>query len=174
MIKRFIRGNQVDEYNDRIKKGRNIEVTGSLQWDDFARDVVIMCDDIVILGEDISRVRFDEAEVKRVELHAHTKMSVLDSILSVEDYVDQAKNYGHKAIAVTDHANCHVLPDLFKLCAKKGVKPIAGVEGYYIDEKSLNIVFTEESIALKDATYVVFDIETSCIFPLMKSSKLEQ
>lgn len=164
MIKRFIRGNQVDEYNDRIKKGRNIEVTGSLQWDDFARDVVVMCDDIVILGEDISRVRFDEAEVKRVELHAHTKMSVLDSILSVEDYVDQAKNYGHKAIAVTDHANCHVLPDLFKLCGKKGIKPIAGVEGYYIDEKSLNIAFTEESIALKDATYVVFDIETSGLY----------
>lgn len=38
-------------------------------------------------------------------------MSVLDSILSVEDYVWQANNYGHKAVAVTDHANCHILPE---------------------------------------------------------------
>lgn len=164
LIKRFIYHNQVDEYKEKVKKGRNIQVNGTLQWDDFARDVVIMCDDIVILGEDISRVRFDEASVKRVELHAHTKMSVLDSILSVEEYVDQAKNYGHKAIAVTDHANCHVLPDLFKLCAKNGIKPIAGVEGYYIDEKSLDIAFTNESIDLKEATYVVFDIETSGLY----------
>lgn len=54
-------------------------------------------------------------------------MSVLDSIMSVEDYVDQASNYGHKAIAVTDHANCHVLPDLFKLCAKKVLNQLQGL-----------------------------------------------
>lgn len=164
MIKRFLWENQLEDYKDKVKNGRRVQVVGSMQWDDFAKDVVIMCDEITILGEDISRVRFDEAEVKRVELHAHTKMSVLDSILSIEDYVDQAKNYGHKAIAVTDHANCHVLPDLFKLCAKKGIKPIAGVEGYYIDEKSLDIAFTNEDIDLRDATYVVFDIETSGLY----------
>ncbi len=164
MIKRFIYNNQVDDYREQIKKGRNVEVKGSIQWDDFARDVVIMCDEIIILGEDISRIRFDEALEKRVELHAHTKMSVLDSIMSVEEYVDQAKNYGHKAIAVTDHANCHVLPDLFKLCKKNGIKPIAGVEGYYIDEESLNIAFTNEDIILNDATYVVFDIETTGLY----------
>lgn len=164
MIKRFIYNNQVDEYKENMKVGKRVEVKGEIRWDDFAKDVVIMCNEIILLGSDLSRVRFDEAIVKRVELHAHTKMSVLDSIMSVEDYVDQASNYGHKAIAVTDHANCHVLPDLFKLCAKKGIKPIAGVEGYYIDEKSLNIAFTDEDIELKDATYVVFDIETTGLY----------
>lgn len=88
-----------------------MKVKGRLQWDDFAKDVVIMCDEISYLGTDVSRVRADEAQNKRVELHAHTKMSVLDSILSVEDYVWQANNYGHKAVAVTDHANCHILPE---------------------------------------------------------------
>ncbi|MCM1259486.1 MAG: PolC-type DNA polymerase III [Prevotella sp.] len=164
MIKRFIKDTEVTEYKEKLKANTRLEIKGKMIWDDFAKDVVIMCDQIVVLGGDVSRVRYDEALVKRIELHAHTKMSVLDSLMSVEEYVDQAKNYGHKAIAVTDHANCHVLPELFKLCAKKGIKPIAGVEGYYIDEKSLDIAFTKQSIDLKDATYVVFDIETTGLY----------
>ncbi len=164
IIKRFIKETEVPEYKKKLKENIRLEVKGRLQWDDFAKDVVIMCDEIIVLGEDISRVRFDEAHEKRVELHAHSKMSVLDSILSVNEYVKQAKSYGHKAVAVTDHANCHVLPELFKACKKEGIKPIAGVEGYYINDESLNIAFTNEHIDLKDATYVVFDIETSGLY----------
>ena len=163
-FKRFINENQVDEYKEKMKPNQRVSIKGEVQWDDFAKDVTIMCSDIFVLGSDYSRIRYDESLVKRVELHAHTKMSVLDSILSVEEYVDQAKNYGHKAIAVTDHANCHVLPDLFKICNKKGIKPIAGVEGYYVNEELLNIAFTEEDIDLKEATYVVFDIETTGLY----------
>lgn len=164
LIKRFIKDNEVEKYKKTFVKNLSIFVKGNLQWDDFAKDVVVMCDEITVLGADVSRVRYDEALEKRVELHAHTKMSVLDSILSVEDYVWQAKNYGHKAIAVTDHANCHILPEFFNLCKKVGIKPIAGVEGYYINDDSLNIAFTDEDIDLKDATYVVFDIETTGLY----------
>lgn len=164
MIKRFIKETEILEYRKKLVENTKVKVKGRLQWDDFAKDVVIMCDEISYLGTDVSRVRADEAQNKRVELHAHTKMSVLDSILSVEDYVWQANNYGHKAIAVTDHANCHILPEFFKLCKKYNIKPIAGVEGYYINEESLNIAFTDHNINLKDATYVVFDIETSGLY----------
>lgn len=38
------------------------------------------------------------------------------------------------------------------------------MEGYYINEESLNIAFTDHNINLKDATYVVFDIETSGLY----------
>ena len=164
MIKRFIKETEIPEYKKKLKTNTRLEVKGKLQWDDFAKDVVIMCDEIIVLGDDVSRFRFDEAQEKRVELHAHSKMSVLDSILDVSEYVKQAKSYGHKAIAVTDHANCHVLPEFFKLCKNAGIKPIAGVEGYYINDESLNIAFTNEDINLKDATYVVFDIETSGLY----------
>lgn len=164
IVKRFIKETEISEYKKRLKTNMRVQIKGRIQWDDFVKDVVIMADEIVILGDDVSRVRYDEALEKRVELHAHTKMSVLDSIMSVEDYVGQAKNYGHKAIAVTDHANCHVLPEFFKACNKNGIKPIAGVEGYYINEDLLNIAFTNEDINLKDATYVVFDIETTGLY----------
>lgn len=164
MIKRFIKESEIPDFKKKCKPNIRTVVKGRLQWDDFARDVVVMADEITFLGDDVSRVRFDESLEKRVELHAHTKMSVLDSILSVDDYVNQAKNYGHKAIAVTDHANCHVLPEFFKACSKVGIKPIAGVEGYYINEELLNIAFTKDNIDLKDATYVVFDIETTGLY----------
>ena len=91
MIKRFIKETEIPEYKKKLKTNTRLEVKGKLQWDDFAKDVVIMCDEIIVLGDDVSRFRFDEAQEKRVELHAHSKMSVLDSILDVSEYVKQAK-----------------------------------------------------------------------------------
>ena len=77
------------------------------------------------------------------------------------DYVALGKTFGHKALAVTDHANCHVLPEFFSLCKKNGIKPIAGIEGYLIDDYKYSIALTDEDIPLHDATFVVFDIETT-------------
>lgn len=164
IVKRFLKEEEVESHKKQLKDNIRLEVQGKLQWDDFAKDVVVMCDKLVFLSQDVSRIRFDEALNKRVELHAHSKMSVLDSIMDVSEYVKQAKSYGHKAIAITDHANCHVLPEFFSHCKKANIKPIAGVEGYYINDESLNIAFTNHDIYLKDATYVVFDIETSGLY----------
>ena len=160
-IKRFYR--DVDEkfFSQTLKLEYEIEVTGSVQKDDFAQDVIIMADKITMHGADTLQVRFDDAKEKRVELHAHTKMSVQDSALDVDKYCQTAKKFGHKALAVTDHNNCHVLPDFFKNCKKLGIKPIAGLEGCFIDEKRYKIALTDESIDLTDATFVVFDIETT-------------
>ena len=161
VIKQFL-----NEYNDKtfreiLKENDKISIKGSLQYDNFMNDVTIMCNDLTILGSENNLMRYDEAQVKRVELHAHTKMSALDSVLDVEKYVEQAKTFHHKALAVTDHANCHVLPDFFSLCKDAGIKPIAGVEGYYIDDSHYKIALTDEDIDLGNATYVVFDLETT-------------
>ncbi len=161
IIKQFL-----NDYNDKFMRETlnvkaNISCKGSIQYDSYSNDVVIMCSDITILGATDLQLRTDLSSQKRVELHAHTKMSVLDSVLDIEKYVEQAKIFHHSAIAVTDHANCHVLPDLFELCKKENIKPIAGVEGYYIDDSHYKIALTDEDIPLNDATYVVFDFETT-------------
>lgn len=168
MIKQFLNDRNVKFFKNEIKKGLKLAITGSVQYDNYARDVVIMCLSIKTIGEDDKKSRSDEAKVKRVELHAHTKMSVLDSVMDVEKYVDTALKFGHRAVAVTDHANCHVLPELFSYCAKlkkknpeKYIKPIAGVEGYFINDDAYLINLTDDDIPLKDATFVVFDFETS-------------
>ena len=133
-VKRFFR--QVDEefFTQKLQHDTDVEITGSVQWDDFANDVVIMADKITIRGKDTVQVRFDEAEVKRVELHAHTKMSIQDSCLDVDKYVKTAKIFGHKALAVTDHNNCHVLPEFFSACKKNGIK--ADGTSHYAIEKN--------------------------------------
>ena len=168
MIKQFLNDKNTKFFKNELKKGLKLSVKGSVQYDNYARDVVIMCFEIKTLGTDDKKSRIDEAKVKRVELHAHTKMSVLDSVMDVEDYVKTAQKFGHKAVAVTDHANCHVLPELFSCCAKTKkdnpenyVKPIAGVEGYFINDDAYLINLTDHDIPLENATFVVFDFETS-------------
>ena len=161
VIKQFINPKNSRFYKNDMVPGHKIIVKGSVQYDNFIHDVVIMVTDITLAGIDVKNERVDEAPKKRVELHAHTKMSTLDSVLDVSQYVEQAKKFGHTAIAVTDHANCHALPEFFKECKAAGIKAIAGVEGYLIDDDRYRITLTDESINLSDATYVVFDLETT-------------
>lgn len=162
IIKRFYRDSDANIFEKEIAKDKRVVIQGTIQWDDFAKDVVIMCDKVTVCGVDASRQRFDSSLEKRVELHAHTKMSVLDSILNVKEYVEQAKRYGHRALAVTDHANCHVLPEFFTLCKQNDLKPIAGVEAYYVDDEHLRITHPYNTdFDLRNSTFVVFDLETT-------------
>lgn len=80
----------------------------------------------------------DDAVEKRVELHAHTTFSAMDSVLSIKDYIDTAINCGHKAIAITDHGVVHSFPEAFNYAKGNNLKLILGLEGYLVDteEKS--------------------------------------
>ena len=60
------------------------------------------------------RTREDDAKRKRIEFHTHSTMSNLDGITSVSDYVNQAKLWGHEAIAITDHDGVYGFPELDK------------------------------------------------------------
>ena len=161
MVKRFYKPYEAEFFEQDLKNGIRVRVTGNLQYDTFAKEVVIMASEITKLGLDATHIRFDEAPERRVELHAHTKMSTLDSVLDVDKYVETAAKFQHRAVAVTDHANCHVLPAFFNACQKHKIKPIAGVEGNFIDDSRLNVTLTVEDRDLLDATFVVFDIETT-------------
>ncbi len=100
--------------------------------------------------------RQDDCEVKRVELHLHTRMSSQDGITDVNEAFESAKRFGHKALAVTDHGVVQAFPAAAKAAKKTGVKPLFGVEGYLLRESEL--------IGL-DQTFVVFDLETTGLKP---------
>ena len=53
----------------------------------------------------------DNAPVKRVELHCHTKMSDMDGVSEVKDIIKRAKQWGMPALAVTDHGCVQAFPD---------------------------------------------------------------
>ena len=82
--------------------------------------------------EDGGEDRTDEAPEKRVELHAHTKMSAMDGLNDVKEMVKMAEKWGHPAVAITDHGVVQAFPDASH--AAKDIKIIYGCEGYLLDD----------------------------------------
>ncbi|WP_198143632.1 PolC-type DNA polymerase III [Maize bushy stunt phytoplasma] len=103
---------------------------------------------------------------KRIEFHTHTKMSNLDAINSAKEYLQIAESWGHEAIAFTDHDGIYAYPEINEHAKNKKIKPIYGVEVDFIEEKPIYITNQKEDnlekdFVLKEATYVVFDLETT-------------
>ena len=112
---------------------------------------------------DFTEARKDNAVEKRVELHCHTKMSDMDGVSEVKDLVKRAHDWGHKAIAITDHGVVQAFPDanhyIETLDKDDPFKVIYGVEGYLVDDLQ-DVAVNEKGQSLK-GTYVVFDLETT-------------
>ena len=154
-------------WQKNLKVGNWYKVSGYTKNDSFARDLVLNIRNVEeIDSKDITRK--DEAEVKRIELHAHTKMSQMDSVVSAKDLIKQAISWGHQAIAITDHNGAQSFPDVHKFVANhnKGkednekFKAIYGVELPMVDD-SINIIRNPRSSDLMSSTYCVFDLETT-------------
>ena len=151
----------VEFYEKKATAGKKVRAYGYAEFDKYQRDIVLKVLEMQIEG-DVEKKSFVDASVeKRVELHAHTKMSTQDGVMDINKYVKAAKEYGFEALAITDHLNIHGWPDFEKACKNNQIKPIYGVEGALIDEANYKIALTEDDILLDDATYVVYDIETT-------------
>lgn len=155
---------QVDDVEifKRIKAGQWLRIQGVVQLDTFNQfnpEIVMMARDIEEVRPEIRQDLAGTPE-KRVELHVHSQMSQMDAITPIGDYVKRAKYWGHKAIAITDHAGLQSFPDAYAAGKKNDIKIIYGLEAYLIDD-GVPIVFNPESRDLKHAEYVVFDVETT-------------
>ena len=107
----------------------------------------------------------DNAPVKRVELHCHTKMSDMDGVSEVKDLVKRAKKWGMPALAVTDHGCVQAFPDANHALDKGDTfKVLYGVEGYLVDDMKEMVVNSRNQSL--DGEYVVFDIETTGFSPM--------
>ena len=151
----------VDFYEKKAVDGKKVRAYGYAEYDKYRKDVVFKVIEMQIEGDTDVNKGVDNSEVKRVELHAHTKMSTQDGVMDVDKYVQRASEYGFKALGVTDHYNIHIWPDFENACHKNHIKPLYGVEGALINEENYAIAFTDEDIDLRDATYCVYDIETT-------------
>lgn len=166
VIKSFISENNIKHlsfYKTNCLVGKKIRIYGSLQYDKYSKDLTLSVQDVIPLGDALKKTRQDNYPNKRVELHAHTKMSAQDSVMDVNEYVELAKNFGHKALAVTDHVSLQALPDFESACKNSDIKPIFGLEGNLIKKSEYKICLSDldDDINLKDASYVVYDLETT-------------
>lgn len=158
LVKLFSKDSKEDvERLDQLKKGMWVLLRGSVQEDTFARELVFIANDI---NEVFLEPKQDRAPEKRVELHLHTNMSAMDSNLSVSDAIKRVAQWGHPAIAVTDHGVVQAFPEAFSAAQKHGIKLIFGVEANLVDD-GVPIIYRPESRSLEDDTYVIFDVETT-------------
>lgn len=161
-IKRFVKSEKDRELADSLHDGDYIQVEGRATFDTFQKDVVLFADAIHFIKKNKKEERIDRAKDKRIEFHVHTKMSNMDAVTDVFEYVDQALKWGHEAIAFTDHNGLYAYPDIFKATKGKDIKPIYGVELDFVDDTKFKITSAvKDQRMLKDLTYVVFDIETT-------------
>ncbi|WP_145417998.1 PolC-type DNA polymerase III [Staphylococcus hominis] len=158
VLKMFTRKNKDDlNHFKALSVGKWVRAQGRIEEDTFVRDLVMMMSDI----EEIKKTpKQDKAEEKRVEFHLHSSMSQMDGVPNISAYVNQAAAWGHKAIAVTDHNVVQAFPDAHSAAEKNGIKMIYGMEGMLVDD-GVPIAYKPTDRNLKDATYVVFDVETT-------------
>ena len=156
MIKIFERKNLTGDFDNLVKKGQHLRIRGDVVFDKFAREYVLMATDIVIIQV---RKKMDLCEVKRVELHVHTQMSSMDGVSSTSSIIKRAAEWGHKAIAITDHGVVQAFPEAMEAAKKHGIKVIYGMEGYLINDEA-KLVEGDDTYSLDDE-FVIFDIETT-------------
>ncbi|AQQ53722.1 PolC-type DNA polymerase III [Planococcus lenghuensis] len=157
LVKMFSRDKEDAELMAKAKKGMWIRARGSIQMDTFVRDLVMMAQDMTEIKREIQR---DTAPEKRIELHAHTPMSQMDAVSSVDALVARAAAWGHPAIAITDHAGVQSFPDAYAAGQKYGVDIIYGLEANLVND-GVPIAKEERHALLKEETFVVFDVETT-------------
>lgn len=159
LIKMFAREKEDAALMKSLKKGMWVKARGSIQNDTFVRDLVMIANDV---NEMKAKTREDTAPEgeKRVELHLHSPMSQMDAVTGIGKLVEQAKKWGHEAIALTDHAVVQSFPDAYSAAKKHGIKMIYGMEANLVDD-GVPIAYNAAHRLLEEETYVVFDVETT-------------
>ena len=131
-VKSFVLNEKWADIDTHLGNGDGVKIQGSAQWDRFDNCVSVMADSIEKID---TPERVDTYPEKRVELHAHTKMSAMDGLNDTKHMVKTAEKWGHRAVAITDHGVVQAFPDASH--AAKDIKILYGCEGYLLEDKDL-------------------------------------
>lgn len=146
-----------------VKPGMWVKVQGFVKLSRDGTDVQVDPRNITTYSHEM---RQDHAEIKRVELHAHTTFSNMDALSSLSpkvgpdsNIVKRAEAWGHPAIAITDHGVVQGFPDAWH--SARDIKLLYGMEGYFVNNLDDRIPIHGEQEAAFTDEYVAFDIETT-------------
>ncbi|MBR6102176.1 MAG: PolC-type DNA polymerase III [Ruminococcus sp.] len=149
----------------KLKVGSTVICTGKLTLDSYDHSLNFEPTNIMLVKQ---QKLTDTCEQKRVELHCHTNMSAMDALTSADRLVNRAFEWGHQAIAITDHGVVQGYPDAVSATAKirkngGKFKTIYGIEAYEVNN-DVNIVKGLDKRLLTDEL-IVFDLETTGTYP---------
>jgi len=166
-INSFMEKEKAKPIIDELKIGMTVEVYGRLSFNKYENDL-IMEPNSIIAGQPLPK-REDNAPKKRVELHLHTRMSNMDSVVGAKEAIELAASWGHRAVAITDHGVVQAFPEAMDAAGKinKGrsdgekFKVLYGTEAYFVNDiERIRSVYGNAS-AMIDGEFVAFDIETT-------------
>ena len=134
-VKIFQRAAEVKELCSQLKNGMTLLVRGDVIFDNYKHEYVL---DARAMAKVKKIERTDDAPEgeKRVELHMHSNMSMMDALTDAGKLVSRAAAWGHRAVAITDHGVLQGYPGAFNAAQKSGIKVIYGVESYIYDDLS--------------------------------------
>ncbi|MBP5618454.1 MAG: PHP domain-containing protein, partial [Clostridia bacterium] len=150
---------------DDLRPGTCLLVKGAMENDRYENDYVFAPTVVAVVQK---YVETDTAPEKRVELHLHTNMSLMDGMSSPESLIERAHAWGHRAVAVTDHGVVQAIPEVMNTVEKirkkdPDFKAIYGMESYFVNDL-VPSVYGECSEPL-DGEFIVFDFETTGFSP---------
>ena len=163
MCKIFVKVDLAEELSlfEMLAGGNNIRARGEVKEDKYDNgDLSIMVYAMKEIAE-FRKGRQDTCKLKRVELHAHTQMSDMDGMTNCAQLVKRAHDWGHPAIAITDHGVVQAFPDAYHTAQnfKDDFKVIYGCEAYLVDDL-FDTVLNSKGQSLQ-GSFVVFDLETT-------------
>ncbi len=164
-IKAWADNRETNTVWDKIQNNDTLIVKGDYVYDKYAQDYVIMPTDVLKV---VRQKRKDTADEKRVELHLHTKMSSMDAFIDPADAAKMAYEWGHKAVAITDHGVVQAFPSAMLVTdnirkTDPDFKVIYGTEAYFVNDM-IPVVYGKDDMPLQ-SEFVVFDIETTGLSP---------
>jgi DNA polymerase III subunit alpha len=68
-------------------------------------------------------------------LHVHSEYSLLDGACKIDKLAERAAGFGQPALGLTDHGVMNGAVDLYKATRQHGIKPILGLEAYFVDDR---------------------------------------
>jgi DNA polymerase-3 subunit alpha len=68
-------------------------------------------------------------------LHVHSEYSLLDGACKVDALAARAAEFGQPALGLTDHGVMNGAVELYNACREHGVKPLLGLEAYFVDDR---------------------------------------
>ncbi len=146
-VKIFLEQDEKDEVLAHIDAGKYVRLKAMAKYDTYLNELGLSSVRGIKNIPDFTVKRMDNAPEKRVELHAHTQMSDMDAVIDPKVLVKTAFDWGHDAIAITDHGVVQAFTDAEHALDPKKMsdeekerfkkfKIIYGCEGYIVDDEA--------------------------------------
>ncbi|MGN0986037.1 MAG: exonuclease domain-containing protein, partial [Candidatus Enterenecus sp.] len=159
-INKFMEGEEAKPIVAGVKVGQRLQVQGRLNLNRFDGEMVLEPYGITEVPKPEGRK--DKAGEKRIELHLHTKMSMMDALCDTKAVVKRAIEWGHPAVAITDHGVVQSFPDAYSASGRgEKIKILYGVEAYYQNDVDERVPVHGPGDMALDGEYIAFDLETT-------------